>query len=39
MLEVGADAGFVVFSPELEVRQTFVAGEEIFRSDKTTPAL
>ena len=39
MLEVGAEADFVVFSPELEVRQIFVAGEEIFRSDTTSPAL
>ena len=31
-LEAGADADFVVFSPELEVRQTFVAGERIFGS-------
>jgi N-acetylglucosamine-6-phosphate deacetylase len=29
-LEVGADADFVVLSPDLEVRQTFAAGEEIF---------
>jgi N-acetylglucosamine-6-phosphate deacetylase len=31
-LEAGADADFVVLSPELEVRQTFVAGEEIYRN-------
>ncbi len=30
-LEAGADADFVVLSPELEVLQTFVAGEEVFR--------
>ena len=30
-LEVGADADFVVLSPELEVQQTFVAGDEIYR--------
>ena len=29
-LERGADADFVVISPELEVRQTFLAGERIF---------
>jgi N-acetylglucosamine-6-phosphate deacetylase len=29
-LEAGADADFVVLSPELEVQQTFVAGEQIF---------
>jgi len=29
-LEIGGDADFVVFSPELEVVQTFLAGEEIF---------
>ena len=29
-LEPGADADFVVLSPELEVLQTFVAGERIF---------
>ncbi|HSV63812.1 MAG TPA: N-acetylglucosamine-6-phosphate deacetylase [Chthoniobacterales bacterium] len=28
-LEAGADADFVVLSPELEVRQTFFAGEQI----------
>jgi N-acetylglucosamine-6-phosphate deacetylase len=31
-LAVGTDADFVVFSPELEVLRTFVAGEEIFRA-------
>jgi N-acetylglucosamine-6-phosphate deacetylase len=31
-LEAGADADFVVLSPELEVRQTFVAGKEVFRA-------
>ncbi len=30
-LAVGADADFVVLSQELEVLQTFVAGEEVFR--------
>ncbi len=29
-LEVGTDADFVVFSPELEVVQTFIAGEQIW---------
>jgi N-acetylglucosamine-6-phosphate deacetylase len=29
-LEAGADADFVVLSPDLEVRQTFIGGEEIF---------
>ena len=29
-LEVGADADFVVFSPEFDVITTFLAGEEIF---------
>ncbi|HEY2615237.1 MAG TPA: amidohydrolase family protein, partial [Chthoniobacterales bacterium] len=29
-LETGADADFVVLSPELAVMQTFVAGERIF---------
>jgi N-acetylglucosamine-6-phosphate deacetylase len=32
-LEEGADADFVVLSPELEVIQTFVAGEEIYRKE------
>jgi N-acetylglucosamine-6-phosphate deacetylase len=31
-LEAGADADFVVLSPELEVQRTFVAGEEIYRN-------
>jgi N-acetylglucosamine-6-phosphate deacetylase len=31
-LEAGADADFVVLSSELEVQQTFVAGEEVFRA-------
>jgi N-acetylglucosamine-6-phosphate deacetylase len=31
-LEPGADADFVVFSPQLEVVQTFVAGEGVFRA-------
>ena len=30
-LEAGADADFVVLSPDLEVMQTFAAGEEIYR--------
>jgi N-acetylglucosamine-6-phosphate deacetylase len=30
-IEVGADADFVVLSPQLEVQQTFLAGEEIYR--------
>ncbi len=29
-LEIGADADFVVFSPELDVVQTFVAGRRIW---------
>ncbi|MDQ6860482.1 MAG: amidohydrolase family protein, partial [Verrucomicrobiota bacterium] len=29
-LSVGCDADFVVLSPELEVVQTFVAGEQVF---------
>ena len=29
-LEAGADADFVVLSAELEVQQTFVAGDRIF---------
>ena len=29
-LEVGTDADFVVLSPQLEVVQTFVAGEPIY---------
>ena len=29
-LEAGADANFVVLSPQLEVRQTFLAGEQVF---------
>ena len=31
-LEASADADLVVISPDLEVRQTFVAGEEIYRA-------
>ena len=31
-LEAGADADFVVLSPDLEVRQTFVAGVEVYRN-------
>lgn len=34
-LEVGADADFVVLSPELGVQQTFAAGEEIYRSPQS----
>lgn len=30
-LQMGADADFVVLSPELDVRQTFVAGERLFQ--------
>jgi N-acetylglucosamine-6-phosphate deacetylase len=30
VLEVGADADFVVFSPEFEVLRTFVGGKKIF---------
>jgi N-acetylglucosamine-6-phosphate deacetylase len=30
-LEAGADADFVVLSPDLDVVQTFIAGEEIYR--------
>jgi N-acetylglucosamine-6-phosphate deacetylase len=33
-LEIGADADFVVLSPELEVVRTFSAGEEIFSLDR-----
>ncbi len=29
-LAVGCDADFVVLSPELEVLQTFVAGEQVY---------
>ncbi len=29
-LEIGTDADFVVFSPQLEVVQTFAGGEQIF---------
>jgi N-acetylglucosamine-6-phosphate deacetylase len=29
-LAVGADADFVVFSPDLEVARTFIRGEEIW---------
>lgn len=31
-LEAGADADLVVLSQDLEVRQTFVGGEEVFRA-------
>ena len=34
-LEVGADADLVVFSPELEVQQTFLGGEEIYRNQES----
>jgi N-acetylglucosamine-6-phosphate deacetylase len=33
ILEVGADADFVVLSTDLEVVQTFVAGERIYRKE------
>ena len=33
-LSVGADADWVILSPNLEVSQTFVGGEEIFSSDR-----
>jgi N-acetylglucosamine-6-phosphate deacetylase len=32
-LTVGADADFVVFSPEYQVRRTYVAGQLIFDSE------
>jgi N-acetylglucosamine-6-phosphate deacetylase len=32
-IEAGADADFVVLSADLEVQQTFVAGEEIYRKE------
>jgi N-acetylglucosamine-6-phosphate deacetylase len=35
-LEAGADADFVVLSAELEIVQTFVAGEEVYRN-QTAP--
>src|SRR5436190_3323592 len=35
--ELGADADFVVLSPELEVLQTFVAGERIFPGRDASP--
>ena len=38
-LEVGTDADFVVLSPELDVLETFVAGEEIFSANGSRPAL
>ncbi|MFL6569312.1 MAG: N-acetylglucosamine-6-phosphate deacetylase [Chthoniobacterales bacterium] len=34
-LEVGYDADFVVFSPDFEVAQTFVAGEQVFSARAT----
>lgn len=34
-IEVGADADFVVFSPDFEVLQTFAAGERIYPSTVT----
>jgi N-acetylglucosamine-6-phosphate deacetylase len=33
-LEAGSDADFVVILPDLEIQQTFVAGEPIFPSDR-----
>ena len=36
---IGADADFVVLSPELEVIRTFVAGEEIFTSTQSSANL
>src|SRR6476661_763155 len=33
--KIGADADFVVFSPDYQVLQTFVAGNAIFDSDRT----
>ncbi len=35
-LEVGADADFVVLSADLEIVQTFVAGERIFAGRDTS---
>jgi N-acetylglucosamine-6-phosphate deacetylase len=37
--KIGADADFVVISPELEVVRTFVAGEEIFKERRTLAAV
>jgi N-acetylglucosamine-6-phosphate deacetylase len=34
-LEVGGEADFVMFSPEFEVQQTFVAGEQVFPATTT----
>jgi N-acetylglucosamine-6-phosphate deacetylase len=31
--KIGGDADFVVISPELEVLRTFIAGQEVFRTD------
>jgi N-acetylglucosamine-6-phosphate deacetylase len=33
-LKVGADADFVIFSRDLEVRRTVIAGERVFKSEK-----
>jgi len=34
-LEVGADADLVVLSPQLQVLETFLAGERIFTPERT----
>ena len=33
-LKIGADADFVILSPDLEVRRTLVGGERVFKSEK-----